>query len=150
MIPRPARNFNPGDLEGGDHWQGLMPFERMTDAQRHERFATFQSAEWGFRALVVLLRNYKLLYGLDTVRKIINRFAPPSENNTERYMNFVSLRLGVGPDDKIDVTNPDTMFKLAKSVAIDETGSWEPYWHDSQLAKGMQLAGFHQTEDLAA
>lgn len=141
MIPRPARNNNPFDLEAGDHWQGLMPTDRLTEQQRHERFAVFEAPEWGFRAGVVMLRNYKILYGLNTVRKVVSRLAPPNENPTNDYMNFVAHEIGVKPDDVIDITNPSTMFLLAKAVARDETGSWAPYWSDEQLLHGMRLAG---------
>lgn len=141
MLPRTVRNQNPGDLDAGDHWQGLQAPELMLPIQQHERFAVFSSAPWGFRALVVLLRNYKLLYGADTVRKIISRFAPPNENPTTAYADTVAHDLNVKPDDKIDLSNPNTMFALAKAIARFETGSWEPYWTDRQLSDGMALAG---------
>jgi hypothetical protein len=141
MLPRNARNQNPGNLEAGDHWQGLLAPELMTDQQKHERFAVFSAAHWGFRALVVLLRNYKVLYGADTVRKIVSRFAPPIENPTTAYAETVAHDVGVKPDDKIDVSNPNTMFRLAKAMTKFETGSWEPYWTDRQLSDGMALAG---------
>lgn len=140
MIPRPARNNNPGDLEAGDHWQGLMPAAQLTDVQKHERFAVFSAPKWGFRALAVLLHNYAALYGCDTVRKIVNRFAPPTENNTNAYVDFVSHALDVWFDDHIDVTNQTTLFALCKAIATFETGSWAPYWTDEQLADGIRLA----------
>ncbi len=142
MIPRAARNNNPGNLEGGAHWDGLMPLDGLTGIQTHERFAVFKEAKWGFRALVTLLKNYKMLHGADTVQKIIDRFAPPNENNTTAYVRFVSERVGVQPNTQINVTIPKIMFDLAKSIAIYETGSWEPYWHNSELLAGMKLAGF--------
>lgn len=141
MIPRPVRNNNPFDLDGGDHWQGLMPVEKLTDQQKHERFAVFETPEWGFRAGVVLLRNYKILYGLNTPAKIIGRFAPPNENNTQAYAAEFAHALGIAPDDVLDITNPTTMFTGSKIITRVETGSWEPYWNDQQLIRGMQLAG---------
>ena len=154
MIPRPARNNNPGDLEAHDHWQGLMPIERLTPMQKHERFAVFESPEMGFRAMVVILRNYKRLYGCNTVDGFITRWAPPTENPTNSYVGYVcalmsaTLKLEILPDTKIDVDDPATMFALAKAIATDETGSWAPYWADEELHKGMQLAGY-QTELVA-
>lgn len=142
MTPRPVRNNNPGDLETGDHWQGLMPADRLTDAQKHERFATFESPKWGFRALVVVLRNYKMLHSADTVQKIVDRFAPPVENNTAAYVSFIADKLGVRPTAQINVTIPKVMFTLAKYITKYETGSWEPFWHDSDLTAGMALAGY--------
>lgn len=141
MIPRSARNNNPGNLEGGDHWQGLMPKDRLSGIQEHERFAVFEEAKWGFRALCILMKNYKMLHGADTVQKIIDRFAPSNENNTTAYVRFVSEKVGVQPNTQINVTIPKIMFALVKAIACYETGSWEPYWHDSELTAGMHLAG---------
>lgn len=140
MIPRPLRNNNPGDLEAGDHWQGLMPVAQLTEQQKHERFAVFSAPEWGFRAFAVLLCNYKKLYNCNTVRKIVNRFAPPNENPTAGYAEAVAHDVGVHPDDVIDPTEGVTLFALIKSMTKFETGSWEPYWHDAQLAQGLALA----------
>lgn len=142
MIPRPVRNHNPGDLEAGDHWQGLMPVEKLTDAQKHERFAVFEAPEWGFRALVILLKNYKMLYGIDTVQKIVDRFAPPTENNTSAYVHFVADKVGVRPTAQINVAIANVMFQLAKAITQYETGSWEPFWHDRDLTAGMIRAGY--------
>lgn len=149
MNPRPFRNNNPGDLESGDHWQGLMPTSRLSDAQLHERFAVFETPEWGFRALVILLHNYKKLYGANTVRKVVDRFAPPNEN-PPTYRTDVADALNVMPDTYIDLDNHDTLFALAKAMAKFETGSWEPYWHDTQLAKGIAMTGMFGTQELVA
>lgn len=146
MIPRPVRNNNPGDLEAGDHWQGLMAPEHMTDAQKHERFAVFEAPKWGFRAMAVLLRNYSKLYGCNTAKAIVNRFAPPVENNTGAYADQVAHDLGVRLDEHLDVTNRTTMFNLCKAMTRVETGSWEPYWHDADLLDGLTLAGIHYGE----
>ena len=143
ILPRPVRNNNPGDLEAGEHWQGLEAQEKLTDAQRHERFAVFEGPEWGFRALVVLLTNYFKLYQLNTVGGIVNRFAPSKENNTSAYVAFVCDALGVLKDAPLKLDEP-TMFKLAKAIAHYETGSWEPYWHDFELKQGLALAGYTQ------
>lgn len=49
-------------------------------------FCTFSDIEFGWRAAIVLLRNY-LRRGLDTPRKIISNWAPPSDDNdTEAYI----------------------------------------------------------------
>lgn len=142
MIPRNVRNSNPGNIDAGDHWQGLMDPANLTEAQKDERFAVFESPKWGFRAMVVLLRNYRKLYGCDTVLKIVNRFAPPVENNTHAYADQVARALGVRSDQVIDVTKRTTMFTLCKAMTRVETGSWEPYWDDGQLNDGLTLAGF--------
>lgn len=52
-------------------------------------FCKFSSMDYGVRAVLAILRSYRFHYGLDTIRKIITRFAPPSENDTESYISFV-------------------------------------------------------------
>lgn len=52
-------------------------------------FVTFDSMEHGLRSGIILLRNYIYKLDLNTVEKVINRFAPPSENNTRNYISFV-------------------------------------------------------------
>lgn len=142
MIPRPVRNNNPFDIDNGPHWQGLMPTDKLTDVQKHERFAVFATPEDGFRAGVILLHNYKHLYGADTIRKIISRLAPPNENNTAAYEEAMTRYLGVGVDAPLDINNYATMFKAAKGITHVESGGWEPWWHDAQLVAGMGKTGF--------
>jgi hypothetical protein len=142
MTPRSVRNSNPGNLRKGEPWQGLMPADQMTPEQRAETsFAVFKEPKWGFRALAILLRNYHTMYGLSTVRQIINRFAPTNENDTNSYINHVAEQIGVAPDDKIDSSRRIISFHLCKAIAKHETGSWEPYWTDTCLADGLDLAG---------
>ena len=147
MTPRPVRNNNPGDLEIGAPWRGLMPDEDMTEAQKHERFAVFQSPAWGFRALLKVLQSYQKLHGLDTVRKMVARFAPPSENDTQQYANFVASEMQIGADDKLDIFQPRTAFAAAKAFTKMETGGWEPFWHDADLKHGMSMAGYDYGEE---
>src|SRR5260363_120403 len=40
--------------------------------------------------------------GRDTIRRIIKRYAPSSENKTEAYIASVAKRLGVGADTPLD------------------------------------------------
>lgn len=63
---------------------------------------------------------------VDTVRGVINRWAPSSENNTLAYINAVSRAAGVGPDDKVDLTNPGTLMLLVKAIVAQENGQ-QPY-----------------------
>jgi len=144
--PRAVRNNNPGNINAGQVWQGLCPLADMTPDQREEaRFAVFKSPEWGFRAMAILIRNYRRLHGADTVRKIISVWAPPSENNMRAYIVAVSGETGFLPDAPIDQTEREVMFKLVKAITTHETGCWLPWWADEDLNKGLDLAGFAST-----
>jgi hypothetical protein len=92
--PRGIRNHNPGNIDRGrDRWQGMAD-----DQSGDPRFVVFTEAEWGIRAIVRVLRSYRDRHGLETVRAIVSRWAPPVENPTARYIAFVCDRLGVDPD----------------------------------------------------
>ncbi len=51
-------------------------------------FCNFDTRDNAIRACFVLLVNY-IRSGYDTYRKIIYRFAPPSENDSKGYLKFV-------------------------------------------------------------
>ena len=59
-------------------------------------FVEFETREHGIRAWLVLMRNYRRRYGCRTIRQIVTRFAPPSENNTERYIRYCCQVVVVG------------------------------------------------------
>ncbi|WP_272523933.1 structural protein [Providencia sp. PROV230] len=88
-IARGERNNNPGNIRHGSKWQGLSATQTDKD------FCQFISAEYGIRAIFVLMRTYEKKYGLCSVRQIINRYAPPTENNTEGYIQRAAKTLGV-------------------------------------------------------
>lgn len=139
-IPRPVRNNNPLDLDSGVAWLGLMPPGQMTRAQAREpRFAVFQSAEFGFRAGVVLLRNYWRLHGLRSLGTIIPRLAPPGENNSGAYISAVARMTGFGSSDLLDMESSQVLRALVKACATVETGSWAPWWNDGQLDRGLAM-----------
>lgn len=95
---RGIRNNNPANIRrSSTKWQG----ESAT--QTDSAFVQFVSPEYGIRALSKVLDTYSTKYSLRTVRGIISRFAPPSENNTEAYISAVANKLGVSPDEQISV-----------------------------------------------
>ena len=118
-LPRGIRNNNAGNIENnGIAWNGL------SDTQNDDRFYQFISAEYGIRAIAKILRTYQSKYGINTVRGIISRWAPPTENNTESYIQAVSKTLGVIPDEPINVD--EHMVGLVNSIITHENG-YNPY-----------------------
>ncbi|EKH1314954.1 hypothetical protein U2U97_002939 [Escherichia coli] len=123
---RGIRNNNPGNLE----YSKTNPWVGQTGDDG--RFAKFETPEHGIRALGRNLLSYQR-QGIDTVNDIINRWAPPSDNNnTEAYIQAVCAQLGVTPDQPLDASNPDTLKALCASIIQHENGS-QPY-SDQQLA----------------
>lgn len=116
-LPRGLRNNNPLNIERTtDKWQG------MADEQPDPRFVTFRSTAWGYRAALVILRNYRKRYGLTTLRELITRWAPPGENNTRAYLDTVARRSKLRPDLPVDLHNPDTVVRLLEAMAYVENG----------------------------
>lgn len=133
--PRGIRNNNPGNIRWGDDWRGLVP-----DAQRTDKsFCQFTSTEYGIRAMIIILRNYQRKRGLKTVADIINRWAPPVENNTLAYINSVAKSVGVKPYQAIDVMDSRVMIPLLEAIITHENGV-QPYGFDV-LVKAIDLAG---------
>src|SRR5688572_11083785 len=79
------RNNNPGNIRPGDNWIG------MTGTANN--FVVFKNMDYGFRALAIDVTN-KIKKGYNTIRKIIERYAPPMENNTEAYIAQVEKVTG--------------------------------------------------------
>lgn len=115
---RGERNNNPGNIERGTiRWQGMAD-----DQSGDKRFIVFKTPEDGIRALGKLLFNYQHIHGLTTVRQIVNRWAPPVENDTYSYVNAVASEVEVGPDDKIDLSDSTTLSKLVTAIIRHENG----------------------------
>ena len=85
-------------------------------------FKQFESMEWGYRAMFVLLDTYRRRYGLDTVRGMIGRYAPPSENDTRRYVRTVCEMAGIGPDERVDTRDRAVMVPLVAAMSYVENG----------------------------
>lgn len=71
------------------------------DGQRRG-FCNFKSFSYCVRAGLILFCYSYRRQGLDTVEGIINRFAPPSENNTERYISFVCRKSFYNRDEPLN------------------------------------------------
>lgn len=129
---RGIRNNNPGNLEASSSnpWQG----QTGSDG----RFAKFETPEHGIRALGRNLLSYQR-QGIDTVSDIINRWAPPEDNNdTGAYIQAVCAQLGVGPDQQINASDPQTLNALCAAIIKHENGN-QPYSSD-QISTGVNAA----------
>lgn len=92
-------------------------------------FCQFNSIFSGFRAAVCLVKRYKL-YGKETIRQIISRWAPPSDNNnTETYINVVCKNMDCADSKKI-ITHSD-YFNLLHYMTLVEIGEWNNTFEDA-------------------
>lgn len=128
--PRGVRNNNPGNIEAGaDRWDG----QTGSDG----RFATFDTPEAGIRALAKTLITYQEKHGLNTVEGIVNRWAPPKENNTGAYVRAVADAIGLEPTTPLNLRDASTLQKLAGAIIHHENGA-QPY-PDAVLRSGVDL-----------
>ncbi|MER1793169.1 structural protein [Proteus mirabilis] len=122
-MVRPARgerNNNPGNIRHGSKWQGLSA--QQTDKD----FCQFVSPEYGIRAIYKLLQTYQKKYELNTVESIIDRYAPPNENNTAGYINRAAKDIGVSVNEPINVSSKPVAIALATAIVGVELG-YQPY-----------------------
>ena len=103
-----------------DQWKG------MAEVQSDRAFVQFKSLEYGWRAAFYLLtRTYYHKYRLYTIRGIISRWAPSSENDTAAYIANVSRLTGIDPDEPIGIPleRPARWMMLGLAMAIQENGT---------------------------
>lgn len=118
---RGIRNNNPGNIRRtSDVWVGLA--EKQTDPD----FFVFSNEVWGIRALAKVLINYQKIHNLATIEKIISRWAPTIENDTESYIKSVSRKMNVGRDTALNLNDIDTLISLVQSIIYHENGI-QPY-----------------------
>lgn len=141
-MPRGIRNNNPGNIDrNATSWQGMAD-----DQSSDPRFVVFADPIWGIRALARVLITYQDHHDLHTVAGIINRWAPPVENDTGAYARAVARALGVEVDDPIDVHQYRHLEPLVQAIIRHENGDpaiagrtrWYPQW---QVDEALSRAG---------
>ena len=131
---RGIRNNNPGNIrKSKDPWQGLA--ERQTDAA----FFVFKSPMYGIRALARVLITYQDNKNLRTIKDIIRRWAPQTENDTNAYIISVADATGFTQDQLLDMHRFDHLKPLVEAIIRHENGH-QPYTN-TEITKGLVLAG---------
>jgi hypothetical protein len=131
--PRGIRNNNPGNIREGEgdttRWQG----ERVTDDDA--AFEEFNTPEDGIRAIAVIIKNYRRLYGIETLSAIVTRWAPGHENDVPAYIESVSRRSGLVP---FQVIGDAELPRLIEAMIQHENGV-QPYTF-AQIEEGVNRA----------
>lgn len=116
-LPRGYRNNNPLNVRknAANAWKGkVVPGSDPA-------FEQFITMAYGYRCALYLLRKY-IGQGHNTIRKIVTKWAPPSENNTSGYVSNVANRTGIGADTVIDRNDQQKLCKIAWAMAWVENG----------------------------
>lgn len=121
--PRGIRNNNPLNIRKGNTWIG----ERYPQVDRS--FEEFETMEYGLRAAFKLMRNYITGFGgkgvkYNTIRLLIRRWAPPSENATQNYIDFVCSQVGKDQREIIWFSDRKLMVSICRAMAFVECGQW--------------------------
>ena len=117
MSTRGINNNNPLNIRivASQSWLGEKT--PNTDGA----FEQFQSVEYGIRAGLLLLLNYKYKYNKDTISEIIETFAPSNENDTNGYINFVANRTKIDKNKVLDIAD----YKEVIKAMIFQENSYE-------------------------
>ena len=118
MPTRGYRNNNPLNIEQSK----TKPWKGEIRPSQDIRFAQFKTMSYGYRAAFKLLSNYQKLHGCKQLADFINRWAPPSENNTRAYIDFVSKRSGIDDLAYVDTHNKDQMCRIVAAMSRMENG----------------------------
>lgn len=132
-MTRGYKNNNPGNIRLNPYilWEGQIIGDDPS-------FVKFKSMTFGIRALMKLLINYEKR-GYNTISKILNRYAPPNENNTNNYIQIVSKKLGIPKDKILNLSDKRILINLTKSIIFVEIGSDFEKIPESDYAKAVLL-----------
>ena len=103
------RNNNPGNIQYGD-------FARANGAIGTDgRFAVFPTLDAGKNAMQKLLFNSSGYRGL-TIGQAISKYAPPSENNTQKYTETVTRALGLPANTPMSSLSPEQQRTMTETM----------------------------------
>lgn len=151
-LPRGVQNNNPLNIRiSAEPWQGKLPLEQNTDSLRSKigrnEFEQYIDAPHGLRAGVKILLTYKA-QGTNTLAKIISKWAPKNENNTEAYLaNVLHYMRDKGFTDSqdavIDVDQYATSAVLLPAMVMQENGlnKGKDWYSQDVIDHALLLAG---------
>jgi hypothetical protein len=85
-------------------------------------FQSFATPEEGLTAAARNLARYQTKYGVNTLRGIADRWAPPNENDTGAYTRHLSEQTGFVPVQPLDLTDPSTNATILSGIVKNEQG----------------------------
>jgi hypothetical protein len=126
------RQNNPGNLTFAGQ-PGAQPGQG-------NRFASFPDMPTGVAATADQLALYQQQHGINTVRGAVTRWVSDPKADLTSYIGDISKALGIGPDDKIDLTNPDVQAKFIQAQFPHESAGGGYVLNPADVAKGVQMA----------
>jgi hypothetical protein len=122
-LPLGYHSNNPLNIRynAANNWQGkILP----PATGKYGQYERFRDLVYGYRAALALLRgNAYIGNGLNTIRKIITRWAPENDHNyTDSYISNVSRMTGIDPDAVITRNDKDMLTAIVYAMSIVENG----------------------------
>lgn len=105
------RNYSQGWL--GEDVKGLSRGQMLN----------FNSPWHGFRAGSRNAMNILKSLQKPTIRNFTPIFSPKVENDVDKHMSNISKLSGIGPDDVLDTSNNEQMFRFLTGLAMAESGN---------------------------
>lgn len=126
MTPRGIRNNNPLNLRISDNpWRGKI--SPNTD----ESFEQFDTIDNGIRAAFINLRTHlrnDKHHSIHTsVRREIHRWAPPTENDSDHYVELVCKEANLTPNLIIKFEDKNIICRMLWAMAFVENGVHVPF-----------------------
>jgi len=111
-------------------------------------FNQIETREQGIKDIDNNLLAYGKKHGINTLRGVISRWAPESENDVNAYVNTVSKRLSLGPDEKIDLNDAAVRHLISAGIMLQEKGPKSIYRIQQQKQPQTQQQAQQPTDDL--
>lgn len=137
-VSRGIKNNNPGNIKNNrTQWQG-----RVSEKENFDKiFVVFEDMTFGLRALMMNLLSYRKRHNLHTIEELISRWAPPFENQTQKYIAFVENQTGIGKNTPLSFDRKE-LISIAKAIVIYENGHQNAAQiHPSLYDKAFEMIG---------
>lgn len=134
---RGVRNNNPLNIRIGNSWLGETA--ENTDGV----FEQFRAMVYGLRAAFVLVKRYILRYALDTIAKIVGRWAPEAPALLQMYIDYVARSSRISSTAKVRWDSRDVL-AIVRAMAYFES-HYVPT--EAELIEAYKLAGGHLADD---
>ncbi len=117
MRNRAIINNNPGNIT-----INKSPFRGEIAPSSNYPLKEFKSLSWGYRAMFLILHNFNMLYGANTLDRMIRRWDSPYKKSTSSYIGAIAKRLQRCHKCHIDTLDHDTMIAMVGSMTKIENG----------------------------
>ncbi len=115
----PPKNQRPAGPDGAPLDKAALTNNPGNIGNFGDHVKVFPTTLDGLKGMVQLLRSPTYAKN-PTVAGIISTWSPPNENDTNALIRQTSAMLGVAPDQRLDLNDPNTMRKLTEAITINE------------------------------